>query len=551
MGNEMRLIKYAALTIVSSTVISVYAADYPFVNGTTQLFSESTLTPAYDCHTLYAPKSSDFYPLLERDIDLVAGQKILLQGQLNAVSPTDSAILQSARMRFMKPGGGLNTAINSGENNVGLYSVLNPDLEPNAKLAVNSQILLKANSTGTYHIFLETRAQTSASPVQSFSGYPLEGPCPTSTTVFQDSYLTVYTGSASTFMKAFLVSEDAEEFQETHRWAAAYGSVNASNSPLTFLNRSWPNGSPGVLTGGTQAAHVSAFFGITVDNTGSNSAPPTIGNTRLVVTNIDQGKTYYFPSENGVDFSASPERHHKKLYLNGVIPAIDGERVSAHIEISYLSGGAGWIHVDTGCKNIEGEFECITPSPGSTTSQANLIFWATRAKPFSESYKFRQSDEGWQTNACGGYINGYTAAPVQYTVSQSGILYAVEGGSSNHNCNPTLTGNLELGFYREVANFNTDMHLTGWTRSTANYSGTSSVINRCVKILDAVTDAILWSQCDIWTNTGDSGWSNFDYTVDTSAFNTDRLRVVVGSYDSWVNYHAMRTYVDDLEIEVQ
>lgn len=162
------------------------------------------------------------------------------------------------------------------------------------------------------------------------------------------------------------------------------------------------------------------------------------------------------------------------------------------------------------------------------------------------SYAFGGSSQGWTAASCTDYT-------VTHSTGSSGhegdyLTGYEQTGGGDHTCNPAATGNMEMAFYRDFANTAESFRVSGWTRTTTSYSGTSAVTNRCVKVLNASNNSVLHSHCTDWTNTTDSDWRYFEYDFTPYVSGVSNVRVAIGAYDSWSADWDQKIVIDDVKV---
>jgi hypothetical protein len=176
--------------------------------------------------------------------------------------------------------------------------------------------------------------------------------------------------------------------------------------------------------------------------------------------------------------------------------------------------------------------------------------------------RFDDGDAGdWITHAgCSGYVNPVSPqfGDNEKLLSRRGnglMISREQAGGGDQNCDPPLVDGMEMNRYydldRSQAQLGPRLRIAGFTRSLSDYSGSSKVTNRCVRLLDAASGSQLASQCEDFANTTDSGWVAFDVDLTDKAAGVNNVRIVVGMYDSWATDWVQEIRIDELRICTQ
>ena len=188
-------------------------------------------------------------------------------------------------------------------------------------------------------------------------------------------------------------------------------------------------------------------------------------------------------------------------------------------------------------------------APLAMQGWANLTYWAVELgkglPPADGVFTFEGDTQGWTNEACNGYA--YSLGSGSAAHSGSGYL-TVSEGSGNPSCNPAAVGSLELNWYQDFENLGGGFQVSGWARARSDYSGSSSVTNYCVKLLDTATLTELASECQSFANSMDSGWVSFDHDFTAAVAGVNNVRVVIGIYDSWAADWDQSIFIDDVTV---
>ena len=522
-----------AFGVAPDAALQVAAADQSggMIIGGTLLASSTALDPALSCGKIWAFKNDQvtvpYVRALTVQATLNPQQKVFVRGYLATLAgPTHVNIGVSVRLIVTDPNGNSALIIYGGENHRGRCPTISDDPEcesgngsgdANSIMSSNRDWIYTAGSAGGAYTFaLETRGFTTASDREyATTSCPASNDQP----ICNDGvscYLNVDTVRDTSRLEIYAVDSNSRAY-----YAASDLHVGVIGTIARFLD----SGTQAfVLPAGMDRVDVTAD--LKVDTTVTTTEQSRFSR-RVVISDYSTGAV--LGSSPWEAYAFSHEKHHSIpssiAMLNGLTP---GQRLKTFVEIRLDSGPA----IDIIAGKQSGLM--IRPSHSSVASTC--------------SYDFEGSTQGWsRVTSCAGFYS-YILGSGSLAHSGTGYLTNYEVATGGYLCDPVSSGELEMARYRDFAYAGGPFIVEGWMRSTSTYSGSSSVTNHCLKLLNADTLQVVASHCFAPANTVDTGFQYYGSDFSSYLAGVSTVRVVFGMYDSWSTDWSQQIYIDDVSV---